>query len=136
MSPKLAQKRYFKLFIPSMLFYVFGLAVASSEAIFKYLPEGSIYVLALIPALGVFGWIYAHMRLIRETDEFIRKVQIEAILYGLCGIMCASTAWGLLEFYTEVPKLPIFFALPGFYFFYGIAAIVLGWKNGALGAVS
>jgi len=135
MSPKLARTRYMKLFIPSMILYLVGIFIASTEQIINIMPNGAIYGLVIIPAIGVFGWIYAQMRFVKECDEYIRKMQIEAILYGVCALMCVATVWGLLEFYTNVPKLPIFFALPGFYLFYGLAGAYLGWKNKAMCAM-
>jgi len=43
--------------------------------------------------------------------------------------MAASTAWGFLEFFTPVPKLPIFYVMPGFYLFYGLAAVIIGKRD-------
>lgn len=131
MSNKLARKRYFKIFIPAMLGYIISVFLIS-VLIDKTAPAtGLTYVLALIPALFVFIWIWSHARFILEIDEFVRMLQIKSVLYGLIGLMAACTAWGFLEFYTPVPAIPIFFVLPGFYLFYGLAAVVISKQNDA-----
>lgn len=123
MTNKIARRRYFKIFFPAMIGYViscFGVAALIDKAAE---PTLITYALAFIPTAFVFLWVWSHARFILEIDEFARMIQIRSILYGLIGLMGITTAWGFLEIYAQVPAIPIFYVLPGFYFCYGIAAI-------------
>lgn len=131
MTNKMARKRYFRIFVPAMIGYVascFGVA----ELIDKSADVTALtYGLALIPAIFVFIWVWSHARYILEIDEFVRMLQIKSILYGLIGLMALTTAWGFLEIYAQVPAVPIFYVLPGFYLCYGIVSIFISKRNSA-----
>ncbi len=131
MTNKDARKRYFKIFIPAMLGYVVSIFGVS-----KLIDKSAdvtvfTYGLALVPAIFVFLWVWSHARFILEVDEFVRMLQIKSILYGLVALMAITTAWGFLEIYAQVPAIPIFYVLPGFYGCYGIAAMIIGTRNDA-----
>lgn len=131
MSTKTAKQRYFRAFIPAMIGYVATVFLVSWAEDMSWASDPIKVVMSLIPAGFVFWWMWAQIRYIREVDEFIRRVQIESVLWGVIGIMAFSTAWGLMEFTGVVPAIPIFFAMPGFYLFYGLAAVVLSKRYGA-----
>ena len=134
MTNKQARTRYFKVFIPAMLGYlvsIFGVDVLIDMTVAGKKADISIltYGLALIPAIFVFTWVWSHARFILQIDEFARMLQIKSILYGLIALMGLTTAWGFLEMYAQVPAVPIFYVLPGFYLCYGVAAIFVSKKN-------
>lgn len=132
MTPKKASQRYTKAFVPITILYVISCFAIPAIIEIAAPPKLIVYVLAIIPAFLVFGWIWSMGRLIRETDEFIRKVYVEQLLYALMLTMGVTTTWGFLEFFADVPSLPIFFALPIFFFFFGMVACYsfLKAKNG------
>ncbi len=131
MTNKQAKSRYMRVFVPAMIGYVVSI-FSTSLLINKSADVAPLtYGLALIPAIFVFIWVWAHARYILEIDEFVRMLQIKSVLYGLIVLMGFTTAWGLLEFYTPVPAIPIFYVLPGFYLCYGIAAVIIGRRNNA-----
>lgn len=130
-APKTATRRYLRVFVPAMGCYLAGIFLASS-----LINEGDpvtalTYVLALVPAVCVWVFIWAQGRYVREIDEFQRKVQVEALMMALMLTMCGYTAWGLLEFYANVPKLPIFYAMPVFYGVFGICSSIINRRHGA-----
>ena len=122
MTNKEARRRYFKVFFPAMTGYIISIFGISTFIDKTAEATPLTYVLALIPAIFVFLWVWSHARFVLEMDEFARMLQIRSVLCGLIGLMVLTTAWGLLEFYTPVPAIPIFLVLPGFYFCYGIAS--------------
>jgi len=131
MTNKEALKRYFMVFVPSMAGYlisVFGVAAIIDEGD----PVTVLtYILALIPAGFVFIFMWASVRYVSELDEFLKMLQIKAVLWGLTALMAVSTAWGFLEMFTNVPKLPIFYAMPGFFLFYGLASVIINKRDNA-----
>lgn len=131
MTNKQATKRYFQVFIPSMLGYVVSIFGISKIIDKSADPTLMTFTLSLIPAIFVFLWVWSHARFIIEMDEFVRMLQIKSVLYGLIALMVLTTAWGLLELYAQVPSIPIFYALPGFYLCYGVAAMIISIRNNA-----
>ena len=129
MTNKQAKARYFKIFIPAMIGYLFS--VFGVSALIDKSADVSLltYGLALTPAIFVFIWVWSHARFIMEIDEFGRMLQIKSILYGLIALMGFTTAWGFLEIYAQAMQIPIFYVLPGFYLCYGVAAIFVSRKN-------
>lgn len=125
MTNKEAHKRYFKAFIPSMAGYVLSIMAASIILGGNEAATPLAFILAVVPAIFVFIFMWAQARYVMEIDEFMRMLQVKAILWGMVITMGVTTAWGLLEFYTPVIKVPIFFVLPTFYAVYGIASGIL-----------
>lgn len=132
MTTQQARRRYMKIFIPSMIGYIAGVFANKFLIDETVAPGLGTYVLALIPALFVFAWVWGHARYILEVDEFVRMLQIKSVLYGLIVLMALTTAWGCLEFFAQAPAIPIFYVLPGFYLCYGIAALIIGKRNDAM----
>lgn len=131
MAPKKALRRYFQVFAPSMAGYVASIFLASGLIDDEDPITVGKYILALVPAVFVFAFIWGQARYVREMDEFQRKVQVEALMCGLMITMAIATAWGLLEFYTEVPRLPVFYILPIFYGVFGLSNGIIARRNKA-----
>lgn len=130
---KQAVKRYYRLLVPAMIVYlvgVFGISWAEGKSFF---PANAIYVLTLIPVLAIFVWMWAQWRYVKELDEYLRAIQTEAMMIGLMIVTAIASGWGLMELMTDVPRIPIFFAGPGFYLIYGIASYVLAKRAGIKG---
>ena len=128
-----AAKRYFKVFVPAMIIYligVFGISWADNKS---YLPQSAIFILTIIPALAIFVWMWAQWRYVKELDEYLQKLQTEAMMIGLMTVTAIASGWGLMELMTDVPRVPIFFAGPGFYLVYGIATVALTKRAGIKG---
>ena len=128
-----ATRRYRKIFIPAMALYlisIFGISWADNQS---YLPPWSMYALTLIPILAIFAWMWAQWRYVNELDEYLKALQTEAMMIGLMTVTAIASGWGLMELMTDVPRIPVFFAGPGFYLIYGIAYAVLSKRAGIKG---
>ena len=128
-----ATRRYMKIFIPAMALYLIGVLGISWADNNSYLPPWSIYVLTIIPIFAIFAWMWAQWRYVNELDEYLKKLQTEAMMIGLMTITAVASGWGLMELMTDVPRIPVFFAGPGFYLIYGIAYAVLAKRAGVKG---
>ena len=128
MSPKQAYRRYLSVLAPAMMTYmvsVFSVVyLIKNELLAHPLP----YIVAVIPGLAALVFMWAHFRFIRETDEFHRKVQTEAMMMGIGALLAVAMTWGMISMFTDFPELPFFYAIPIFYASYGIAAAYLGRK--------
>ncbi len=133
MTQKRAHRRYMRLFVPAMAMYVLSIIGVVMARKYDTLPEPLLYATSIIPAIFVMIWILGHMRYINELDEYLQKLQVKAVLFGLAGIMIFSTIWGLLEELAAAPAVPIFYIVPGFYFVYGLAYVVIGKRAGVKG---
>ena len=133
MIQKHAHRRYLKIFIPSIIVYligVFGISWAEDKS---FLPPYTIYILVFIPILAIFAWMWAQWRYVKELDEYLSKIHTEAMMIGLMIITAIASGWGLMELMTDVPRIPIFFAGPGFYLFYGFASWIIRRRAGLKG---
>lgn len=128
MSPKQAYRRYISVLIPAMTLYSVSVFAAvyliKNEIVAWPIP----YFVALIPGLAAMVFMWAHFRFIRETDEFHRKVQTEAMMWGIGALLSVAMTWGMMSMFTDFPELPFFYAIPIFYAAYGVAAALLGRK--------
>ena len=133
MTQRTAAKRYFKIFIPAMLIYVIGVFAITWAEDKSYLAPNALYFLTLIPIFGIFAWMWAQWRYVQELDEYLSKLQTDAMMYGFMIITAIAMGWGLMELMTDVPRIPIFFAGPGFCFAYGISFAILKKRAGIKG---
>lgn len=133
MAQKNAYRRYLRIFIPAMILYlvgVFGISWADDQG---YLSKFWLLFLTLIPILAIFGWMWGQWRYVKELDEYLRRLHTEAMMIGLMIVTAIASGWGLMELMTDVPRIPIFFAGPGFYLIYGIAYTVIAKRAGVKG---
>lgn len=108
-----AYRRYMRRMIPLSLVYVGAVALASL-LIPNHASAGIATVaLALIPGFAALGWIWAMARLLVELDdEYLRMLEVRKFLVATGFALSITSIWGLLELYTDVPALPIFFVWP------------------------
>lgn len=124
-----AVKRYLRRFLPMMLAYVVVLTV-SLWTIRHHHPQGPLlWLLAVAPALPVIGVIVVMgLYLIEETDEFVRAMLVQAMLWGLGVTLAGCTAWGFLENVDLVPHVPLYLVFPIFCGSMGLAQPIVRWK--------
>ena len=130
MTPERATRRYFKIFVPSMLGYLFaslGVAWASDH---MSLPPIALYGLAIIPIAAMLSLFWAHWRFINEVDEFLRSIQIKAVIFGTACVMVIATGWGTLEMLADAPKLQVFWLMPIFWVSHSAAVVVVTKREG------
>jgi len=108
-----AYRRYLRRFIPASLLYVVAIFLAS-----WLIPDGAAATaltvgIALLPGLAIIGMIWAMGRLLVELDdEYLRMLEVQKALVATGFALAVAGTWGLLEIYTDVPKLPVFLIFP------------------------
>ena len=120
-----ANRRYRRLFFPVMAFYVV-FCFAGPLVMVAYKGAPPVWLMAIVsiisgaPIAAVF-WLMG--RYLRETDEFTRKIQLDALLPGAGITLSLAVIWGFLELYQVIPRFKIFTPMlmvgPAFFFFYG-----------------
>jgi hypothetical protein len=117
-----ALRNYLRRFVPAMVGYVVVLS-ASLHAIEAYHPKGPLlWVLGVAPALPLLGVIAAMgMYLMEETDEFLRTVLVQSMLWGIGITLALATAWGFLENVGALPHFPLYLIFPVFCGAFGLA---------------
>lgn len=108
-----AYNRYLKRFVPASIIYVGAIVLASmlipDDAKASPLTIG----IALLPGLACTAMIWAMARLLVEMeDEYLRLIEIKKALIATGFALGVAATWGLLELYTDVPKMPVFLIFP------------------------
>jgi hypothetical protein len=108
-----AQRRYFSRMIPLSIAY--GVAVFFASSL---IPDGAratpqTIAIALVPALSVSGFIWAMGSYLAElTDEYVRLLEVRKALVATGLTLALASGWGILELFTDVPRVPLFFVFP------------------------
>jgi hypothetical protein len=106
-----ANRAYLRRFFPLMILYavlLFG-AIWLNKAL---TPSGPLaVVLAILPALPLIGVVWAIGRLIvEETDEYQRSLTVRQVVVATGFMLAATSVWGFLETFGQVPHLPMYWA--------------------------
>lgn len=132
MTIELATRRYFTIFIPSIIGYLAGtLGITWAEDNVD-LPAFALYGLAGVPIVAMLCIFWGHWRFITEIDEFLRTIQIKAVLVGTACVLVVATGWGTLEMLADAPRLQVFWLMPVFWVCYSAAAAVITKREGGV----
>jgi hypothetical protein len=117
-----AGRRYLGRFFPAMTGYVVVLLV-SLWFIKTHHPAGPLlWLLGVAPAVPVIAVIAAMgLYLMEETDEFLRTVLVQSMLWSVGITLAFCTAWGFLENVGAVPHVPLYLIFPIFCGAFGLA---------------
>lgn len=117
-----AGRRYLARFFPAMLAYVIVL-FASLWVIKTYHPKGPLlWLLGVAPAIPVIAVIAVMgLYIMEETDEFLRLVLVQSMLWGIGVTLALCTAWGFLENVGVVPHFPLYLVFAVFCGAFGLA---------------
>ena len=87
-------------------------------------PAGALaYALAILPAIPIVGVLIAHdFYLAEEKDAFLRSISVQSMLWSLGGTLAATTAWGFLEEFAQVPHVQLVLVFPLYCLFWAISA--------------
>ena len=108
-----AYRRYLRRFWPATGAYVLAIALAT-----WLIPDGAqadalTVAIALLPGLGIVAMIWAMARLLIELDdEYLKLLEVRKALAATGMVLAVASVWGILELYTDVPRLPVFFIFP------------------------
>jgi Na+/H+-translocating membrane pyrophosphatase len=114
-SPKssAAYRRYMRRFWPATVLYVAAIGLAT-----WLIPDNAhasplTVAIALLPGVGMVAMIWAIGRLLVELDdEFLKMLEIRKALAATGVVLVVASVWGILELYTDVPRLPVFLIFP------------------------
>jgi hypothetical protein len=118
-----AIRRYLRRFAIAMSFYI-GLTTVVALYFHRFHPKGPVaYLLAVLPAIAIIGLIVTvGLYLAEEQDEFQRSLIIQAMLWGIGGVLAFTSIWGSLESFTHVPHFQPNWTFTLFWCFVGLGS--------------
>ena len=126
---KSASKRYLVHFGGAMLVYT-GTVLASVWAIngleVTGWPAAALSLMPMVPALYA---LHAFVVRFRAVDEFLRRVESEALLWGAGIVGFASFGYGFLEGSINAPQISMIWVLPALIATYGAIFGFLMWRS-------
>lgn len=113
MAANPVQRRYVGRMIPISLAYVATVMLASWIIPDDAAATPLTVAVALVPALATSGFIWAMARYIAElTDEYVRMLEVRKMLVATGLTLALASGWGILELFTDVPRVPLFYVFP------------------------
>ena len=99
---------------------MFGAAayIAATAAATRLIPDNAPpsagpIALSIVAGAGVLVWIWATARFLVEIDdEYLRMLQVRAMLVATGVTFAITSMWGMVELFTTAPRLPVFFVFP------------------------
>ena len=121
-----ASKRYNKRYLIATPLYLILLSLAV-YILRHYHPSRPLaIVIAVLPTIPLVAMIaIAGLYLKEETDEFLRSIFQQSLLWSIGLVLAITSIWGLLEMIADMPHLPIFYVFPAFCVFFGICSPLL-----------
>ena len=118
-----ANKRYLMIFVPMMTIYCVAITAALTLIDFDTSPTSLRIAAALGVALPLVAILWSILRLVRETDEYTRLRQLQALAEAGCLLTGTIIIVGFLERFNVIEDVPLFLFGPAFFFFYGLAHV-------------
>lgn len=113
MAANPAQRRYVGRMVPISIAYIATVMLASWIIPDDAAATPLTVAVALVPALATSGFIWAMARYIAElTDEYVRMLEIRKMLVATGLTLALASGWGILELFTDVPRVPLFYVFP------------------------
>lgn len=79
-----------------------------------------LYLMALGPGVPIVGVIAALLRLMRDSDEYVRALTAKRFVAATGLVYAVGTIWGFLELYAGVPDFPLYLIFAAFWGAYGL----------------
>jgi len=116
-----ATRQYLRRFAIAMSAYI-ALLLMVATYFHRFHPKGLFtYVLAVLPAIAIIAQIVTvGLYLAEEKDEFQRNLFIQALLWGLGGVLGVTSVWGMLESFTHIPHFQPTWTFSLFWIFVGV----------------
>ena len=125
MNPKQAMRRYLKEFFFAMSTYAVTLIVSLTLLKNLEFRRGWQIVISLAPALPIIFVILAILRALRDEDELIQRIQLQAVVFSAITTGLITFTYGFLE-NVGFPHLPTIWILPMMFALWGLG---LGYFN-------
>jgi hypothetical protein len=118
-----ARHRYIRRFAIAMSAYI-ALTLIVASCFHRLHPTGPFaYLLAALPAFAIIAMIVTvGLYLAEEKDEFQRNLLVQAMLWGLGGVMAITSVWGMLESFTHIPHFEPTWTFTVFWILVGISS--------------
>ena len=108
-----AMRRYFWTHLLLTLIYLALVLLVSWLLPDNAEPTPMVIGLALLPGLVVLGWVWNMAQLlIGMEDEYLRMLEVRKMLWATAITLSICGGWGIVELFSTVPRLPIFFIFP------------------------
>ncbi|MFC0632949.1 hypothetical protein [Brevundimonas balnearis] len=114
------QKRYVTRTLMFMGGYVAVNVLAILGAFDEIVGEPAGWILGLAVAAPVAGQIWATLRLMVESDEFVRVLTAKRFIAASGLAMALFSGWGFVESYGGAPHAPGWMIYPLFWGLYGL----------------
>ena len=116
-----AVTRYNQRFFATMPFYV-GFLLGTVFFLKHHHPGQAVTILLSIltslPILAIIVIVGLYIK--EETDEFLRSVYLQALLWSTAITLAFASVWGFLEMFDGLPHVPTFYTFPAFWFLFGL----------------
>lgn len=110
---KSVYRRYLGRMAVATMLYVAAIFVAAKTLHHAAAISPMAIGLALLPGLAVLLMLYAIARLLIELeDEYLRLLEVRKSLIATGVTLAVTSVWGLLEAFTAVPRLEVFWVFP------------------------
>jgi hypothetical protein len=110
---RLAYRAYFRRMITAAVLYLAAIVAAVSLLHDRTQVSFLAVAIALLPGLAVVLMIAAIARLMLEmNDEFQRLLIVRQALVATAITLAITSVWGMLEIFTNVPRLELFWVFP------------------------
>lgn len=116
-----AGRRYRIRTLAFMAGYV-AVNIAAILGAFDDLQAPGSYVLALVVVAPVIGQLWATLRLIEESDEFVRALMSKRMILAAGFAIAIASTWGFMESYADAPHLPAWLVYPLFWGCFGLVS--------------
>lgn len=108
-----AYRRYGRRMAALSLAYIAAIVTAALAIPHDAAPSPVSIGLALVPGVAILGMIWAIGRLLVELDdEYLRLLEVRKFIVATGVMLALASVWGLLELFTTVPRVPVFYAFP------------------------
>lgn len=119
--PATPGRRYVLRTASLMAVYVLIHAAAIAGLFDSVLGQPAGWLVAMAVALPVAGQIWATLRFMADSDEYVRAVTAKCFILAAGATMALWTAWGFGETYAAAPHIAGWLLYPVFWAMYGLA---------------
>lgn len=108
-----AYRAYQRRMAVAAVLYIAAIFAAASLLHHRAVPGVASVTIALVPGIAILLMIWGIARLLFELDdEFLRLLEVRKALFATGLTLAGCSIWGVLEIFTAVPTLPVFWVFP------------------------
>ena len=125
MNQKQVLKRYYREFFIAMGSYIIAVIVSTMALdTFEFAKSVQI-VVVIVPVIPTFFVMVAILRALRDSDELIQRIQLQAVVFSALTTGLITFTYGFLE-NIGFPHFPTIWVLPIMFALWGLS---LGYFN-------